>query len=162
VILTNSIQEWPVSLADSHKPDLRNLNMYFFKNFFSTLMFLTKKRILNIFSTIFKSTISSLSKALSNCSNSSYRSPSILISSKRLKRDLQPTLQSLGQFLFTKINFFKFSDCKRHLLKLVRILAKEKILSFFFENQQSLKSNKQKTQLWETWLHVSLTIEGDH
>jgi hypothetical protein len=119
-------------LADSHKPDPRNLNIYFWKFSFLHLFFWPKKKILNIFSTVFKSTISSLSKAPSNCSNSSYRSTFIPISSKRLEGDLQPTLQSLGQFLLTKINFFKFSDCKWHLPKLVRILAKEKIFFIYF------------------------------
>jgi hypothetical protein len=45
----------------------------------------------------------------------------------KLKEDLQPTLWSLGQFMFTKNIFSKFSDYK-HLLKLINILDKEKIL----------------------------------
>jgi hypothetical protein len=71
-------------LVGFHEPDFRNLN------FFS--VFWTQKKTLNIFSAIYKSTISSFSKALSNCSNSSSNFASIPISSKRLEGDLQPIL----------------------------------------------------------------------
>jgi hypothetical protein len=43
--------------------------------------------------------------------------------------DLQPILGSLGQFLLTKINLSKKLYCKRHLLRLVRILTNENIFS---------------------------------
>ncbi len=46
----------------------------------------------------------------------------------QLKDDLQPTLWSLGQFMFTKNIFSKFSNYKQHLLNLINILDKEKIL----------------------------------
>jgi hypothetical protein len=84
---------------------------------FFWILFLTKKKDFECFS-----------NATSNYFNSSSKFPSIPISSKWLEGDLQPTLQSLGQFLFTKIKFLKFSDYK-HFLKLVRMLTKENILS---------------------------------
>ncbi len=49
--------------------------------------------------------------------------------STKLDGDLQLILGSLGHFLLININFSKFSICKPHLLELVNILAKEKILS---------------------------------
>jgi hypothetical protein len=51
---------------------------------------------------VYISTIS-LSKVLSNCFKSSYKSAFILMISIKLKGDLQPLLGSLGQFMFTKI-----------------------------------------------------------
>jgi hypothetical protein len=42
---------------------------------------------------------------------------------------LQPTFALVGHFLLNKINFFKFSNCKWHLI--VGMLTKEKILSIF-------------------------------
>jgi hypothetical protein len=51
---------------------------------------------LNIFLLVYKSIISSFSKAPSNFCNSSSKFTSIPISFERLGGDLQPTLQSLG------------------------------------------------------------------
>ncbi len=82
---------------------------------------------INLFK-IYNSTISSFSKAFSNFSNSSSKLRLVSIKSTKLERDLQLILESLGQFLLTKINLSKFFDCKRHLLKLVRTLANENIL----------------------------------
>jgi hypothetical protein len=70
----------------------------------------------------------SFSKALSNFSNSSSKLRLVSIKSTKLERDLQLILESLGQFLLTKINLSKFFDCKRRILKLVRTLANENIL----------------------------------
>jgi esterase/lipase superfamily enzyme len=72
---------------------------------------------------------SSFSKSLSNCRNFFYRFPSI--SKKIIKLDgvLHFTLGLFGQFLLTKISFLKFSVCNLHLLKVVNIPFKEKILS---------------------------------
>jgi len=58
----------------------------------------------------YNSTISSLSKT--NSSNFKKKLRSLSIKSTKLERDLQPILGSLGQFLFTKINLSKFSNCK--------------------------------------------------
>jgi hypothetical protein len=41
---------------------------------------------------------------------------------------LQPTLASLSQFLVTKINFSKFLNYKRHILRLVNMPTKEKFI----------------------------------
>ncbi len=82
---------------------------------------------INLFK-IYNSTISSFSKALSNFSNSSSKLRLVSIKSTKLERDLQLILESLGQFLLTKINLSKFFDCKRRILKLVRTLANENIL----------------------------------
>ncbi len=65
------------------------------------------------------------SKPPSNLSNSCSKFKSLSIKSTKLTRDLQPILESLGQFLFTKINLSRFYDCKQHLLKLIRILVNE-------------------------------------
>ncbi len=82
---------------------------------------------INLFK-IYNSTILSFSKALSNFSNSSSKLRLVSIKSTKLERDLQLILESLGQFLLTKINLSKFFDCKRRILKLVRTLANENIL----------------------------------
>jgi hypothetical protein len=76
----------------------------------------------------YTSTTSSLVNSRSNSSNSSSKSISL---SKNYNKDgdLHPILGSLGQFLLTKINFSKFFVCKWHVLRLVRILAKEKMFS---------------------------------
>jgi len=66
---------------------------------------------INLFK-IYNSTISSLSKALSNFSNSFSKLRLVSIKSSKLEGDLQPILGSLGQFLLTKINLSKFSDFK--------------------------------------------------
>jgi hypothetical protein len=49
--------------------------------------------------------------------------------------DLQPILQSWGQFFFTNIDLSKLLNYKQRLLKLVRIPTKEKIISVFIWNQ---------------------------
>jgi hypothetical protein len=77
----------------------------------------------------YNSTTSSLSKAPSNSSNFSSKLRSLSIKFAKLKGDFQPILGSLGQFLFTKINLSKNFDYKWHLLKLIRILASENILT---------------------------------
>jgi hypothetical protein len=59
-------------------------------------------QILNFFSVVYKSIISSLSKAPSNCSNFSSKFLSISITSQRLEGDFQPTVQSLSQFFVHK------------------------------------------------------------
>jgi hypothetical protein len=64
-------------------------------------------------------------------------------------RDLQPTLASLGQFLLTKMNFSKFSDCKRHFLRLMSMLAEEKNPLSLFVIQQFLIFVEQENQQWE-------------
>jgi hypothetical protein len=45
-----------------------------------------------------------------------------------LEGSLHPSLGSLGQFLWAKIKFSKFSDYKRHVLRFISMLTKEKIL----------------------------------
>jgi len=104
---------------------------YFFGKLFFYDIFLTKKLALNIFLAFYKSTISFFSRTPPNCFNSSSRFGYILINSKKLEGDLQPTLQSLDQFLFTNNKFSKFSSYKWHLFKLLKIPTKEKILSIF-------------------------------
>ncbi len=47
-----------------------------------------------------------------------------------MEGSLHPFLGSFGQFLFTKIKFSKFSDCKQHLLKFVSMLITEKKIFF--------------------------------
>jgi hypothetical protein len=118
---SSAIKKQLVFLAGSHKLDLKFFNI-FMENYF-LVFFLTKNKTLNIFSAIYKFTFSSFSIF----SNFSSRFASIPISFERLEGDLQPTLQSLGQFLFTKINFSKFFDCKQCLLILMRIPTKENI-----------------------------------
>jgi len=76
----------------------------------------------------YTSTTSSLSNSLSNYFNSSSMFISFSRNSNKLNGDLHPILRTLGQFLLTKINFYKFSICKWHPLRLVRILVKENIL----------------------------------
>jgi hypothetical protein len=66
-----------------------------------------------------------------NISNSPFNCSSILINFAKSLGDLQPTLASLGQLLLSKINFSKFSYYKWHLLRLVNMLVKEKILLVF-------------------------------
>lgn len=56
-------------------------------------------------------TTSSYSKIFSIFSNSSSKSTYVLINYTKLKKDLKPTLGSLGQFFLTNI-FFKFFYCK--------------------------------------------------
>jgi len=47
----------------------------------------------------------------------------------KLEGDLQPILESLGQFLLTNfINFSKISNYNLHIFKFVKIITKEKIL----------------------------------
>jgi hypothetical protein len=58
----------------------------------------------------------------------------VSINSIRLQEDLQPTLGSLSQFFITNIRFFKFFNYKHHLLRLMNMPAKEKILSIFICN----------------------------
>ncbi len=77
---------------------------------------------------IYNFTTLSFSKASSN-SNSFFKLRIVSIKSIKLKGDLQPILGSLGQFLLTKINLSKFFECKRHLLRLVRIPIDENIIS---------------------------------
>jgi len=78
---------------------------------------------------IYNFTTSSFLKAPSNSSNFSSKLRSISTKSTKLDRDLQPILESLGQFLLIKINLSKFFYCKRHLLRLVRIPTNENIFS---------------------------------
>jgi hypothetical protein len=58
---------------------------------------------------------------------------------------LQPILRSLGQFLLTKINLFRKFNCKRNLLKLVRIPINENILSF---------------SIWDPTIHEHIHNQG--
>ncbi len=75
---------------------------------------------------MFKS--SSYSKEPSNSFNfSKFKSSSI--NSNKLKGGLESILKSFDQFFLTNTNVSKFSTCKWHLLKLVNIFVKEKILS---------------------------------
>jgi hypothetical protein len=90
--------------------------------------------------------ISSHSNWLSNSCNSSSNCSFISINSIKSLRDLQPTLVSLGQFLLTKINFSKYFDCKRHLLRLVSMLTKRKSLMSLFVIQQFLIFVEQENQ----------------
>jgi hypothetical protein len=68
----------------------------------------------------------SLSKVFSNFSSICAL---VSIKSTKLEGDLQLILRALGQFLLTNIHLSKFSYCKRHFLKLIRIPIKDKILS---------------------------------
>jgi hypothetical protein len=68
-------------------------------------------------------------------SNSSFKLRSVWIKSMKLEGDLQPILWSVGQFLLTNITLSEISDCKWHLLRLVRILHNENIFLFQFEIQ---------------------------
>ncbi len=78
----------------------------------------------------FISTISTLSSPPSNSFNSSSMILSFFINSTKLNGVLHPSLGSLGQFWLTKINFSsKFLDCRRHLLRLAQIPAREKMCS---------------------------------
>ncbi len=70
----------------------------------------------------------SFSKAFSNSSDSSSKLRSFSIKFVKLEGDLQTILGSLGQYLLTKINLSKFSDCKRFLLRLVIIPSNENII----------------------------------
>jgi hypothetical protein len=81
---------------------------------------------INLFKT-YNSKISSSSKAFPNFSNSSSKLRLVSIKYTKLERDLQLILKSLRQFLLTKINLSKFSDCKQHLLRLARTPANESI-----------------------------------
>jgi hypothetical protein len=58
--------------------------------------------------------------------------------STKLEGNLQPILGSLGQLFLTKINLLKPFDCE-HLIKLIKILAKEKIISISFGIQLSIR-----------------------
>jgi hypothetical protein len=78
-----------------------------------------------------KINISSHSNSPSNLSLSPFNCSYVSINSTKSLGDSQPTLASLGQFLLSKINFSKFSFHKWHLLRLVNMLAKEKILLVF-------------------------------
>jgi hypothetical protein len=60
-------------------------------------------------------------------SNSSSKYASIALNYTNLEKDLQPTLKSLGQFLFTKINLSKLFNCKWNFLNLISNSIKEKI-----------------------------------
>ncbi len=77
----------------------------------------------------YTSTTSSLSNSPSNSFNSSSRSTSFPRYSIKLDGNLQPIIGSLSQFLLTDVNFFKLSICKWHLLRLVSIPTKEKVIS---------------------------------
>jgi hypothetical protein len=104
--------------------------IFFWKIIFLRYFF-TKKLALNIFLAFYKSTISFFSRTPPNCSYFSSRFGYIVINPKKLEGDLQPTFQSLDQFLFTNNKFSKFSNYKWHLFKLLKIPTKEKILSIF-------------------------------
>ncbi len=81
---------------------------------------------------IFK--ISSFSNVSSIFSNSSFNFASASISSTKLKNGLQPILMSLGQFLFTKINYLNYLIAN-DLLKLINVVIKKKSFQFQFVNQ---------------------------
>ncbi len=111
------------------------------KNNLNFIIFLTNEKITNIVTNNF-STLNNILiievlhfnnfipfKFTFKLFNSFSRSTSFSRNPTRLDGDLQPVLGSLGQFLSININFFKFSVYKSHLLRLVSILAKEKILS---------------------------------
>ncbi len=116
------------------------------------------KNLKNNNANVYISTISFLSKALSNCFKSSYYFAFISMISIELKGDLQPLLGSLGQFMFTKNNFFEFSNCKRHLFKLVSIPTKENILSVSICEPIMFKICQTRNPMWKTSLHASPTI----
>ncbi len=83
---------------------------------------------INLFK-IYNSTISYVSKAFSNFSKKISKLRLVSIKSTKLERDLQPILKSLGKFFVDKDQFVQTFDCKQHLLRLVKILANENILS---------------------------------
>ncbi len=66
--------------------------------------------------------ISSHSNEFSNSSNSFFISFSINFN--KLEGGLQPTLESLGQFLFTKSNFSRLFDYKGCFLRFVSVFTK--------------------------------------
>ncbi len=51
--------------------------------------------------------------------------------SQYILKGLKGIYNHWANFCYTKIKIYKFFDCKRHLFKLLRILANEKILSIF-------------------------------
>ncbi len=94
----------------------------------------------------YSSTISSLSNSPSNFFKSSSQSISLLRNSTKLDGGLHHIIKSLSQFFWTKINFFKFSICQRHFLRLVRIPTKENILSIFIWDPTIPKIYQAKNQ----------------
>ncbi len=94
--------------------------------FFNLLQIVTCKnennnRIPRFFSNFYMCISSSRSKMSFQTLATPHRSLSISISSTKLERALQPTLESFDHILFININFLKLSNCKQHFLRLVKI-----------------------------------------
>ncbi len=73
------------------------------------------------------------------CSDSSSTISSFSMNSTKVDGILHPILGSLGQFWLTKINLSKFSDCNRHILKLVKIPTREKMFLVSIWELKTLK-----------------------
>jgi hypothetical protein len=95
----------------------------------------------------YASTISSLSNSSSNFFKSTFQSISFLRNSIKSNGGLHLILRSLNQFLLKKINFFKFSICQQHFLRLVRISTKENIFSVFIWHPTIPKIYQAKTPI---------------
>ncbi len=69
---------------------------------------------------------------------------SISISSSELKKWFATNPNVIGSIFVQKLDLFKLSNCKQHLLRLVNILGKEKIflVPIYEPNQQCLKFNE--------------------
>jgi len=101
------------------------------ENIISNFFFLNSKIAINLFIELLHFSISSFSNSLSNSFNSSSKFISLSRNFNKLDEDLHSIQGSLSQYLLTKINFSTFCICKRHLVKLVRIPTKEKIVSIY-------------------------------